>query len=128
MGYNQELGERGEKVAVSRLLRAGHEIIVTNYRCSLGELDIVSVCDEILVITEVKTRAASSRRYGLPCEAVSHSKIKKLARMTSVFLGDHKYPQSVKAQEGGIRYDVVEVTVDNYETICVSHLEDAFRL
>ncbi len=128
MVSKQELGERGEQIAVSLLKRAGHEIIATNYRCSLGELDIVSVCDDLLVITEVKTRAVRSRRFGLPREAVNPSKVKRIARMTSVFLGDHRYPQNLRVQKRGIQFDVVEVTVCKNETISVSHLEDAFRL
>ncbi len=111
MVSKQELGERGEQIAISFLQRAGHEIVVTNYRCRLGELDIVSVCDHLLVITEVKTRAVHSHRFGLPREAVNPSKVKRIARMTNVFLTDPRYPQSLRVQRRGIQFDVVEVTV-----------------
>src|ERR1041384_2432502 len=50
------LGERGENVAARHLRNLGYKIVVRNFRCSLGEIDIVARDGKTLVFAEVKTR------------------------------------------------------------------------
>src|SRR5947199_6406806 len=51
------LGDRGENVAARYLRNLGYKIIVRNFRCNLGEIDIVARDGKTLVFVEVKTRA-----------------------------------------------------------------------
>lgn len=128
MAFKQELGRRGERLAVKKLIDGGHVIVATNYRCALGELDIVSVGDGVLVVTEVKTRSASSLRFGQPREAVVRRKIGKISRMTMVFLGSNKSVLVNTASARGIRFDVIEIVVETSGKVSMTHLEDAFSL
>ena len=51
------MGQRGENVAARYLRNLGYKIIVRNFRCELGEIDIVAKDGKTLVFVEVKTRA-----------------------------------------------------------------------
>ena len=81
MGYKQTVGEKGEKRACKYLELKGYKILERNYRCKLGEIDIIAEDkNKDIVFVEVKTR--SSLKYGAPSEAVNQYKqihIKKVA-------------------------------------------------
>lgn len=51
-----DLGKKGEDISVKFLKKQGYEIIERNYRCSLGEVDIVAKDKNILCFVEVKAR------------------------------------------------------------------------
>jgi len=51
------LGDRGENLAARHLRNLGYRIITRNFRCPLGEIDIVARDGSTLVFCEVKTRA-----------------------------------------------------------------------
>jgi len=57
----KRLGERGEDAAVAFLERSGLTIVERNWRCSAGEVDIVALDGEVLVLCEVKTRRTAAR-------------------------------------------------------------------
>jgi putative endonuclease len=59
-----EIGRKGEELALRHLKRLGYRIVEQNYRCPLGEVDIVAREGDTLVFVEVKTRRY--RSYGLP--------------------------------------------------------------
>ena len=58
------LGRRGEELAAGYLEAQGMRIVDRNWRCSEGEIDIVALDGDALVIAEVKTR--KSLAYGHP--------------------------------------------------------------
>ncbi|HEY2506897.1 MAG TPA: YraN family protein [Streptosporangiaceae bacterium] len=70
------LGQRGEQLAADFVTRAGLRVVARNWRCAAGEIDIVALDVETLVIVEVKTRAGV--RYGTPLEAVTPQKARRL--------------------------------------------------
>ncbi|MGH3467738.1 MAG: YraN family protein, partial [Thermocrispum sp.] len=68
------LGQRGEQLAVEYLeQRLGCTVLVRNWRCREGELDIVGYDGRTLVVCEVKTR--SGLAFGTPAESVTPVKI-----------------------------------------------------
>lgn len=75
---NVPLGAWGEKKAAEILREKGYQIVTKNYRCPCGEIDIVAKDGSCLVFVEVKTRR--SRRYGLPCQAITASKLEKMRK------------------------------------------------
>lgn len=79
-----KLGDWGEKQAVRFLVEKGYEIITTNYRCSYGEVDIVSMDGEELVFVEVRTRRPGN--FGTPEESVSKHKLRRLMATCQVYL------------------------------------------
>jgi len=115
-GKKQELGTKGENLAVSYLLEKGFRIIARNFRCRLGEIDIIAQKGDYLVFVEVRTR--SSRAYGLAQESISRAKVNKLRQLAEFYLAGHP------RQGLFIRFDVV--AVDWFAGAEITHIENAF--
>jgi putative endonuclease len=80
MNAKDALGRQGEQLAAEHLERSGLRVLDRNWRCPVGEIDLVAADGRVLVICEVKTR--SDVRYGSPLEAISarkHSRLRRLA-------------------------------------------------
>lgn len=99
--HNQRLGRAGERLAACFLQGLGYEVVETNWRCELGELDLVAVDDDCFVFVEVKTR--SNTRFGGSQAAVGREKLHKLRRLTARWMQEHD------ASARQIRIDVVAV-------------------
>ncbi len=82
------LGQRGEMLAMNRLLQEGYEVLDKNFRCPLGEIDLVASRGKRVCFVEVKTRA--SLRFGTPEEAVGPVKQRKLIRLAEWYLQERK--------------------------------------
>jgi len=111
--YRQRLGARGEDRAADWYRAAGYEVIARNWRCPEGELDLVVSLPGELVFCEVKTR--SSDRFGVPAEAVTAAKQRRLRALAARFLAEH--PAVAGAAVGSIRFDVVAVTGSSVDVI-----------
>ena len=111
------LGRSGEDSAALHLQDAGCEILVRNWRCSEGEIDIIARERDVLVICEVKTR--SSSLFGLPIEAVTRTKADRLRRLACRWLQEHP-------GAGEVRFDVVSVMRDADGHDVVEHVRGAF--
>src|SRR4029077_12092365 len=81
------LGKSGEQAAAEYLKSCGLRILDRNWRCAIGEIDIVAVERRTLVIAEVKARTGT--RYGSPLEAVSRAKRARLRRLAGQWLEAH---------------------------------------
>ena len=75
----QALGAYGESLAVRHLVAAGMVLLDRNWRCDLGEIDVVLREGHVLVICEVKTR--TSLTCGTPHEAITEVKLARLRRL-----------------------------------------------
>ncbi|MHC6221319.1 YraN family protein [Arthrobacter sp. MMS24-S77] len=82
------LGQHGETLAAGFLENQGMRIVDRNWRCPEGEIDIVALDGDILVIAEVKTR--KNLAYGHPFEAVGAAKLARLHRLASSWCRDHE--------------------------------------
>jgi putative endonuclease len=108
------LGDHGERLAVEQLRLAGMTILDRNWRCELGEIDIVARDGAVLVICEVKTRRRLD--YGSPSEAVTWRKARRLRRLATRWLETHDcHPREV-------RVDVVSVLCPDRGAAAVEHL------
>ena len=58
MGRHNELGAKGEQLAVNHIKEAGYAILCRNYRYRKAEIDIIASKEGILAIIEVKTRSS----------------------------------------------------------------------
>jgi putative endonuclease len=110
-----EVGATGEDRAVAHLVRNGMRIVERNYRCRLGELDIVARDGDVLVFVEVRSRR--NDEFGSALEAVHWQKRRKVARIAMVYLAARK-PRFSCA-----RFDVIAITGDE-----LVHIKDAWRL
>lgn len=115
----QALGRFGEDLACRYLAGLGYEILARNWRCPVGEIDIVAVDDGCLVVCEVKTRTSTA--FGPPEEAVTWRKARRLRTLSRHWLAE-------QAERGGaanftaIRVDVVAVSVPRRGAAVVNHL------
>jgi putative endonuclease len=115
----REIGKRGEDAAAQYLRRKGYKIVERNFRCTLGEIDIIAFEGDTLCFIEVKT--VSGKNYGPPEIAVDINKQRKLSRVALAFLGQNGL-HDTKA-----RFDVVAITLSSGEER-VDLLKDAFEL
>ena len=99
-----ELGRMGENLAEKELRRRGYRIRERNFRCSLGEIDIVAEEDGEIVIVEVKTRSSGS--HGDPQDAVTAVKARRLVTLGEAYL------EQKELQDADWRIDVVAVRTD----------------
>lgn len=97
----QQKGRRAEELAAEFLKSQGLTILVQNFRCLLGEIDLVARQGKTVVFVEVKSRF--SKRYGLPQDMVSITKQKRLTRLAQWYLKKH----SLTTQSA--RFDVVAI-------------------
>src|SRR5690349_24522855 len=81
------LGRSGEQAAAEYLESCGLRILDRNWRCATGEIDIVAVDRQALVVVEGKAR--TGMRYGGPLEAVSRAKRARLRRLAGQWLNAH---------------------------------------
>jgi putative endonuclease len=101
----QGLGRTGERLAAEALRRRGDRILEHNFRCVYGEVDLIAEDERDLIFVEVKTRRGGA--YGLPEEAVTLRKQRRLARVASHFL------RLRSCEERSWRIDVVAVQLSS---------------
>jgi putative endonuclease len=111
------IGVAGERATADVYRRRGYRIIARNWRCRLGEVDLVIERGGILVFCEVKSRRPSS--FGGGYEAVTSRKQAKLRALAEAFL------QAAGERPRGIRFDVASVAVRGGRS-AVEVFEDAF--
>jgi putative endonuclease len=102
-GSKQQVGKRGEDLACDELRRQGMEILERNWRCSVGEIDVVAVDGTTLVFCEVKCRTGLG--FGHPLEAITYAKRRTLRQLAAIWMREHR------AQTSSIRLDAIGVVM-----------------
>jgi putative endonuclease len=98
-----EIGKRGEDLALKRLKKMGYKKIIRNYRCPLGEVDLIAEDSGTLVFIEIKTR--SGRSVGYAKEAVDARKRRQLSKVALAYM------KSNDCFETSARFDVVAISL-----------------
>lgn len=88
---SKRIGTLGEQLALKFLQQKGYKLIIQNYHIRGGEIDLILKKSGILVFVEVKTR--TNQRFGLPEEALTDRKKRKLVRAIYHYLADHPHQQ-----------------------------------
>jgi len=101
LNRQQQFGKRSERLALNYLKLKGYRIVETNYRSSVGEIDIIAKEKETLVFVEVKAR--SSRRFGSAKGAVTPTKQRKISMAALDYL------KRTGQAEARARFDVVAI-------------------
>jgi putative endonuclease len=115
MHAKDELGKAGEQAAAEFLESTGYELLDRNWRCALGELDIVAKYrGRVFVVCEVKTRSGVT--HGTPFEAVSTAKLKRLRQLAVTWLNAH----GVRFEE--VRIDVIGVRYEGTGGYTIEHM------
>ncbi len=118
MAQKDVLGRAGEDRAAAHLEKRGWRLLERNWRCRQGELDIVALDGDELVVVEVKTRRALG--YGHPLEAIDERKRARLWRLAMAWAVAH--PELASGRE--IRLDAVAVIGGDAATAKLEHVVD----
>lgn len=108
------LGAYGEALAARHLVEQGMVVLDRNWRCDLGEIDLVLRHGCTLVVCEVKTR--SSLAYGTPLEAVTEKKAARLRRLAARWLTVHQL------RPDDVRIDLVGVLIPPRGPVQIDHV------
>jgi len=114
----KQLGDAGERQAEDLLRRARYVILERNYRCLLGEVDLIALDGTTVVFVEVKTRTQS--QFGSPLDAVDRRKQRQLQRVANYYLSRHRL------HDRNARFDVVAISLTNGQPHC-ELLKNAFE-
>ena len=116
MAQHNELGTKGEQLAVDFLISHGYSILERNYRFDKAEVDIIAKLGDILAIIEVKTR--SSLDFGNPQDFVKPKQIQRLVKAVDEYV-------IANGLEVEVRFDIIAIISKNKD-FRIEHLENAF--
>lgn len=107
----------GEQLAVDHLERLGLRVLVRNWRCRYGELDVVAADDaaRTVVFVEVKTR--TSEQFGGVEQAVTPAKVRRLRRLAGLWLAQQH------GRWASVRIDVITIRIGRRRTPEVAHIQ-----
>ncbi len=108
------LGAYGETLAARHLVGQGMVLLDRNWRCELGEIDLVLRDGRVLVVCEVKARSSSA--FGSPLEGVTEQKAARLRRLAARWLAAHDL------RPAEVRIDIVGVLVPREGGAEVDHV------
>ncbi len=111
------MGKAGEDLAERYLKRQGYAIVERNYRCPLGEIDLIALHKRVVVFVEVKTRRADTS--GAPLESVNAVKQRRLKRAALHYLNKHRL------HDRDVQFDVVGISLRS-DPPAVEHVRHAF--
>ena len=117
--FQAPLGERGERAACGFLKERGYEILEKNYKCKIGEIDVIARRKGRLAFIEIKTR--TSTQFGTPQEAVNLPKQEKIFKVAQWYMKEKKL---VKIP---VAFDVVAVLWREGEAPEMRLIVDAFE-
>lgn len=114
-------GALAEQAAAEYLSDSGYGIAARNWRCRSGELDIIAVQDDVIVIVEVRSRSyRAALTYGTAMESVTPRKANQVRSTAAVYL------QQAGKSNVQIRFDVIAITFDGEQSIEIEHVKAAF--
>lgn len=116
MAQHNELGKKGEQIAIDYLVKNGYQIREKNWRFLKAEVDIIAQKENTLVAVEVKTR--TSDYFGDPQDFITKKKIQLLV------LAMNEYVVS-KNLDVEVRFDIIAILL-NKKKISIEHIDDAF--
>ncbi len=120
MSNNKILGNAGEDMAYEYLSSIGYKILDRNFRCKLGEIDLIGFDGDILCFIEVKTRRGNM--YGNPSEAVTPYKQHRIVKSALTYISKNRLNNFM------CRFDVMEIISDGrQEDTQINLIKDAFQ-
>lgn len=117
--FRPSLGDRGETAACGFLKDHGYEILEKNYKCKIGEIDVIARRRGRLAFIEIKTR--TNTRFGMPQEAVDLRKQIKISKVAQWYLKEKKIEKTP------IAFDVVAILWGERQASKIHLITDAFE-
>lgn len=98
----REVGTSFEQKAADYLMEQGYQMMYRNFRCKIGEIDLIAKDKEYLCFIEVKYRSGTTKGY--PAEAITPSKMRRITRTAQFYMLLHNIPQDTPC-----RFDAVVI-------------------
>lgn len=117
LAKHNEIGKKGEEIAVAHLHQLDWDILATNWRFKRAEVDIIAMDNSVLVFVEVKTR--STTYFGTPEQFVDAKKQSFLAKAASAYMEEIGH-------DWEIRFDIISVLLPRGKEQEIKHFKDAF--
>ena len=118
MAQKDALGREGEDRAARYFEDNGYAVLARNWRCRVGEIDLVVASGEQVVVVEVKTRRGEG--FGHPFEAIDARKRARLWRLAAAWTADNRD----QVQGRRLRIDAIGLTGADPRTARLEHLVD----
>ena len=114
----QALGVRGEDLAVAELKRQGMEVLARNWRCRLGEIDVIAseVVGGRLTVVFCEVKCRSGLGFGDPLEAITWAKLRRLRSLAAEWL------RTTEVSAASIRLDAIGVLLVPGQAPKVTHV------
>ncbi len=112
------IGQFGEDVASQYLIRKGYHILEQNLKVPFGEIDIIAEKNNCICFVEVKSR--KSKKYGLPEEAITSHKKKKIIKVAQFYIKKKKISNRI------FRFDVISIQFEQHLLKEIKHIANAF--
>lgn len=116
MANHNELGKKGEAIAVDFLLKNGYAILDRNYIYQKAEVDIIAKKEDILAIIEVKTRTSAD--FGDPQQFLKPKQMQRIIKAVDEYV-------TFKELDVEVRFDIIAIVL-NKKGMSLEHLENAF--
>ncbi|WP_422106885.1 YraN family protein [Winogradskyella sp.] len=116
MAQHNDLGKKGEQLAVNFLLENKYTIVERNYRFDKAEIDIIAKKNDVLAIVEVKTRSTTD--FGNPQDFVKPKQIKNIVKVVDQYVIENNLDVEV-------RFDIIAI-VKKPGRFEIEHLENAY--
>lgn len=110
----RKVGTVYETMAAEYLHNLGYRIVERNFRCRMGEIDIIAEDKDYLCFIEVKFRSGTG--CGSPLEAITRKKQHRIIRVAQYYMAGHGYTLDTLC-----RFDVVAIQKNE-----ITLLRDAF--
>lgn len=112
----QEKGRIAEENALAYLKAQGLKLITQNYRCRLGEIDLIMRDKDVLVFIEVRSRI--STQFGGGIASVTYTKRQKIIKAATLYMLEHQ-----KYDQFALRFDVISI---DGKSASINWIKDAF--
>ncbi|WP_431133356.1 YraN family protein [Psychroserpens mesophilus] len=116
MANHNDLGKKGEDLAVAFLLKNGYKIFERNYTFQKAEVDIIAQKKDVLAIVEVKTR--STNVFGNPQDFLKPKQIQRIVKAVDNYITSNRLDVEV-------RFDIIAI-VKHGNQFDIEHLENAY--
>lgn len=112
-------GRLAEMKAANYMRKQGYDLLEHSYSTRFGEIDLIFEYEDMIIFAEVKARNENS--IALPREFVDSNKQEKIISTAGVYIAEHQVTKQ-------IRFDVIEVYLENYQIKSIKHIANAFDL
>lgn len=116
MANHNDLGKKGEQLAVEFLLKNDYDIVARNFIYQKAEVDIIAQKGDILAVVEVKTRTSAD--FGDPQQFLKPKQMQRIIKAVDFFVNDNMLDVEV-------RFDIIAIVRNKKETT-LEHLENAY--